>query len=413
VNVITVAAQPVLYYDKYPATTQALSQVTITPEVQGYITGIYFTEGANVRKGQLLYTIDQRLYQAAYDQAVANVKVAEGTQTQAQQDADRYAYLNSYNAVAKQQYDHAVITLQNAKSSVEAANEAVKSAKANLAYSSITAPFDGTIGFSQVKLGNMVTVGQTVLNTISTNNPMAVDFLINEKQLTAFEKLQKEKQQSLDSLFTILLPDNTMYPYIGKISVIDRAVDAQTGAIRVRLEFPNPNSDLRVGMSCVVRVHNQETTPQILIPGKAVVEQMGEYFVFVVKDTIMPTAADSTKKKDPETGEKKEMPKDKKDPKAEKEEQAAGPSPHAFQKKVIPGQTIGANVIIKSGLSEGERLVIDGVQLLHDGSKVALGKKPEASDKAGAGDSTNNADGANNAKKDDYKTDSGSPSSSK
>jgi membrane fusion protein (multidrug efflux system) len=240
-----------------------------------------------------------------------------------------------------------------------------------------------------------------------------VDFLINEKQLTAFEKLQKEKQQSLDSLFTILLPDNTMYPYIGKISVIDRAVDAQTGAIRVRLEFPNPNSDLRVGMSCVVRVHNQETTPQILIPGKAVVEQMGEYFVFVVKDTIMPTAADSTKKKDPETGEKKEMPKDKKDPKAEKEEQAAGPSPHAFQKKVIPGQTIGANVIIKSGLSEGERLVIDGVQLLHDGSKVALGKKPEASDKAGAGDSTNNADGANNAKKDDYKTDSGSPSSSK
>jgi RND family efflux transporter MFP subunit len=182
VNLITATAQRVFYYDKYPSTTQALSQVNIYPEVQGYITGIFFTEGAHVTKGQKLYEIDIRLYQAAYDQAEANLKVAQNNQVQAQQDADRYEYLNAQNAVAKQVYDHAVIALQVAKSATAAAEQTVKSAKTNLSYSVISAPFDGTIGFSMVKLGNMVTVGQTVLNTISTDNTMAVDFLVNEKQ---------------------------------------------------------------------------------------------------------------------------------------------------------------------------------------------------------------------------------------
>jgi membrane fusion protein (multidrug efflux system) len=363
-----VKAQGVLYYDKYPGTTQALSQVNLIPEVQGYITGIFFTEGTNVKKGQPLYEIDKRLYQAAYDQAVANLKVAEGNQVQAQQDADRYDYLNKQKAVATQLYDHAVIALQNAKNSTAAAEQAVQTAKTNFTYSVINAPFDGTIGFSQVKMGNMVTVGQTVLNTISTNDPMAVDFLINEKQLPSFEKLSRGKQDAHDSLFTILMPDNTLYPYVGKVSVIDRAVDQQTGAIRIRLEFPNPKSDLRVGMSCVVRVHNQEATPQLVIPGKAVVEQMGEYFVFIVRDTII-NHIDSTKKKDKEA-----------------EADAQTPKPRAFQKKVQLGQTIGGNVIIKDGISEGDRVVIDGVQLLHDGGRVSLGEKK--SDGAKGSDST-------------------------
>src|ERR1017187_7781380 len=109
VNLVTVKAQKVLYYDKYPATTAALSQVDLRPEVQGYITGISFAEGDHVRKGQVLYEIDRQLYQEGYDQAKANVEVARGTQAQAQQDADRYVYLNTYDAVAKQVLDHADI----------------------------------------------------------------------------------------------------------------------------------------------------------------------------------------------------------------------------------------------------------------------------------------------------------------
>lgn len=358
VNIQIAKAQTVYYYDKYPATTEGISQVNLYPEVQGYITGIFFKEGDHVRKGQKLYEIDERLFLAAYDQAQANLKVAHGNTVQAQQDADRYVYLNNEKAVATQLYDHAVIALENAKNSEKAAEQAVKTAKTNLAYSGIYAPFDGTIGISQVRIGNMVTVGQTILNTISTDNPIAVDFFVNEKQLMFFEKLEKNKGNEPDSLFTILLPDNTLYPYPGKISVIDRAVNSQTGAITVRLVFPNPDNTMKVGMSCVVRVHNIEATPQILIPNKAVVEQMGEYFVFVDRDSLMVPVGD-TAKKDQKNAEKV-------------------PTHVAIEKKVQTGQVIGPDVIIKSGIDEGERIIIDGVQLLHDGSRinVGTGKKP-------------------------------------
>lgn len=352
VNLFTVASQRVSYYDKYPATTQALNQVTLLPQVQGYITGIFFKEGSLVKKGQQLYEIDRRLYQAAYGAAAANLKVAQGTMVQAQQDADRYVYLNNYKAVAKQLYDHAVITLQNAQNAVKAAEEALKTAQTNLSYSIVYAPFDGTIGLSQVKLGNMVTPGTTVLNTISTNDPMAADFLINEKALGAFTPLEKNKDHNWDSLFTLLQPDNSLYPHTGKISIIDRAVSPQTGTILIRLLFPNPEHTLKVGMSCIVRVHNLDTVPQILIPGRAVIEQMGEYFVFVAKDTLLIDST-HTHHTQNETGK--------------------GPQLYAFQKKVMPGQTLGANVIIKSGINEGDKIILDGVQLVHDGGRITTG----------------------------------------
>jgi membrane fusion protein (multidrug efflux system) len=359
VNLVTVKSQSVTYYDDYPATTQALSQVDLHGQVTGYVTGIFFTEGSHVHKGQKLYEIDERLFKAAYDQAAANVKVAEGNQQQAQQDADRYQYLIQHNAVAKQTLDHAMIALQNARNETAAAQQAMNTAATNLTYSIISAPFDGTIGFSLVKMGNLVTASTTMLNTVSTDNPMAVDFLINESQLNHYEQLQRAKQQELDSLFTIVLPDHSIYPHTGKISVIDRAVDPQTGTIRVRLEFSNPKLDLRAGMSCVVRVHNLEQTPQIVIPARAVVEQMGEYFVYLAKDTAMHGGGESgaaTAKADP--GGK---------PGADS---AAKARLRAVQVKVETGQTIASNIVIRSGLHDGDRLVVDGVQALHDGSPI-------------------------------------------
>ena len=361
VNLFTVRTQPVVYFDRYTATTAALSQVNLLPQVQGYITAILFKEGSHVKKGQRLYEIDRRIYEANYNAAADNLKVAEGTLKQSQQDADRYSYLNSQKAVAKQLYDHAMVTLENSKNTVKAAEEALKNAKTNLNYSVITAPFDGTIGFSMVKLGDMVTVGQTILNTISTDDPMGVDILINEKQLTHFEELQHGKGSNLDSLFTLILPNNSFYPSMGQISVIDRAVNAQTGSIRVRLVFPNKDYTLRSGMSCVVRVHNQESTPQMLIPNKAIVEQMGEYFVFEAKDTVIVSHTDTAKKQGeaPKTGLV------------------------ALQRKVHLGATIGPNVIVKDGIQEGVKIVIDGVQSLHDGSQISAAEKKPGAHPAG------------------------------
>jgi membrane fusion protein (multidrug efflux system) len=356
VNVYTVTSRPVVYYDQYPSTTQALSQVNIVSNVQGYVTGIFAADGSQVHKGQLLYEIDKRIYQSAYDQAAANLKVAESNQVQAQQDADRYVYLNQYHAVAKQAYDHALIALENAKSQTMAAREALQTAKTNLGYANIYAPFDGTIGISMVRLGNVAVAGQTVLNTISTNDPIAVDFLVNEKKMLAFEQFQRNSKAVPDSLFTMQLPDNSLYPYPGKIAVIDRAVDPQTGTIRVRLVFPNPKNILKAGMSCIVRVRNQETGPQMVVPGKAVVEQMGEYFLYVAKDTVMAHAASTAQA-------------------AGKNETGNTPVLHAIQKKVQLGQTIGPDVIVLSGIRDGDRVVVDGIQSLNDGSVISVGNK--------------------------------------
>jgi membrane fusion protein (multidrug efflux system) len=350
VNLFTVAARPVVYYDRYTATTVALSQVNLLPEVQGYITGIFFKEGMHVRKGQKLYEIDRRIFEANYNTAEANLKVAEGNLKQAQQDADRYEYLYNNKAVAKQLYDHAMITLENSQNAYRSAAELLKNANTNLTYSVISAPFDGTVGFSQVKLGDLMTVGQTILITISSDDPMGVDFLINEKQLSYFDEIQRSKKPPVDSLFTLILPNSDMYAFTGTIAVIDRAVNPQTGSVRIRLHFPNPKSYLRAGMSCVVRVHNQDPAPQLIIPNKAVVEEMGEYFVYVAKDTVPPGSGDTTK-----------------------ERSAAGQTSrsYAFQKKVQLGATLGPNVIVKNGVNEGERIVADGVQSLHNGSPIA------------------------------------------
>ena len=375
VNLMTVSARPVLYYDKYPSTTVAISQVSLTAQVTGYITSINFTEGSHVHKGQLLYTLDVRLYQASVDQARAALRVDSGNLKLTQQDADRYQYLKEHNAIATQQVDHAVIALQNAKDSVIAAQQQLKTALTNLSYANIYAPFDGTIGISQVRIGNLVTPGTTVLNTISTDNPMAVDFLVNESQLPHFEELQAGKGKAIDSLFTILLPNQQLYPHPGKILFIDRAVDPQTGAIDIRLSFPNPDNILRAGMSTVVRVHNQDAAPQIVVPSRAVVEQMGEYFLFVAKDTILKNAKspDSAAKKGTDTAET--------------------PSLHVFQRKVQLGQTVGPNVIIRGGINVGDRIVVDGVQAIHEGSKVnaSPAKRQDGQDSTGRKtDSSNN-----------------------
>ena len=352
VNLYEVQPERALYYDKFPGTVTALMQVDIRAVTEGYVTGIFFKEGEHVKKGQRLYSIDDSKYRASVNQAHANVEVAQSNLDQAQKDADRYIYLNQHDAVAKQILDHATTTLQNAKNQLTAAKQDLVKAQTDLKYAIITAPFDGTIGISQVKLGNTIVPGQTVMNTISTDDPMAADFLINEKQIPRFNALQRGNFNAADSIFTMLMPDGSLYPQPGKISVIDRGVNPQTGAITVRLVFANPASMLKSGMSCTVRVKNTDTSAQVLIPAKAIVEQMGEYFVYVAKDTAI--AAPSGK--------------DDKQP-----AQAATVSPHALQRKVTLGQAIADRVIVLSGVEPGDKVIVDGVQKLHDGSAIKPG----------------------------------------
>jgi membrane fusion protein (multidrug efflux system) len=330
VTVSNVSVTKAIFYNSYPANIVALKEVELRGQVTGYITGIFFNEGKEVHSGEKLYEIDRRKYEATYSEAQSNVKIAEENLEKVQRDANRYTDLASQDAVAKQLLDNSMTDLKNAKQNVDVANSELIKAKTDYDYSLINAPFDGTIGFSNVKIGTLITPGQTLLNTISSNDPMAVDFEINETELSRFQKLENEQISKNDTTFKVKLPDNQIYPYIGKISVIDRAVDPQTGTIRVRITVPNHERTLKSGMSCKVMVLNANAGKQILIPFKAVLEQLGEYFVFTVKDK------------------------------------------YARQVKVALGPTVNSNVIVLKGLTSDETIVVDGIQKLHDGSEVTI-----------------------------------------
>ncbi|HEY4936631.1 MAG TPA: efflux RND transporter periplasmic adaptor subunit [Puia sp.] len=329
VNVYTVKAGSAEYYNSYPATITAVNQVEVRPQVAGYITGIFFKEGQHVEKGQKIYSIDQQQYLGAYNQAVAQLNTSQANLDKVKQDADRYQELGKQDAVAQQTVQHALADLQTAIKQVDAAKANVSAVQVNLRYSTIYAPLSGTIGISEVKVGASVSPGNTLLNTISSDNPIAVDVAVDETMIPFMEKENKKDQKpKLDSTFTISLADQSKYPYAGKIFIIDRAVDPQTATIKVRLLFNNPGNVLKAGMSANLKILNNSSQESLLIPYRATIEQMAEYFVYVVNaDTVA-------------------------------------------LRKVLLGQRIRDMAIVKSGLKDNEVIVVDGVQKLRDGAKV-------------------------------------------
>lgn len=327
VKVDTVKTTDASFYEEYPATLIALNQSEIRAQVTGYVTGVYFKDGQKVSKGQKLYSIDAQVYDANFQQAQANLQLQETNLMKAQKDADRYHELDKHDAIAKQQVDYADAALEAARKQVSAAKAAVNSVRANVNFATIYAPFTGTIGISNVKAGTSVVAGQTVLNTVSTDNPMAVDFALDQKDIYRFTQLQQQAGKGKDTTFSLAF-GNQVYPGYGSINLIDRAVDPQTGTIKTRLQFNNDKGMLKPGMNTTVRVLNN-SAKAVIIPYKAIGEQLGEYFVYVVGDSSKVT-----------------------------------------QKKVQLGKQVGTNVIVKNGLDAGNRIVVEGVQKLREGAVI-------------------------------------------
>lgn len=328
-----------VYYDQFAGTVVALNSVELRSQVTGFITSINFKEGEVVPKGKVLYEIDRRTFEAEVQQAQASLLSAKASLNRAQKDADRYEQLQKQDAVARQLVDNAVATLETSRSQVAAATAGLSAARTNLSYAVIRAPFTGRIGLSQVKLGAQIATGSTLLNTISSENPIAVDFVVDESKIPRLTKLQDKDLRS-DSTFKVQLSNGNTYPYPGKIVVIDRGVDNETGTIKVRIRFPNPKKELIDGMTCVLKVLNQESGNQVVVPYKAIVEQMGEYFVYVTKgDTI------------------------------------------AKQLKVKVGPKVSDKIVVLNGVQAGDKIITEGLNRLRDGGKITLGQAaPPAAD---------------------------------
>jgi membrane fusion protein (multidrug efflux system) len=304
--------------------------VELRPQVSGFITGVHFADGSRVRKGQLLYSIDQQLYAANYEQAVANLKVQEANLNKAQKDAARYHELDKNDAIAKQLVDNADAAVEVTKKQADAARANIQAVQTSVRYTKVYAPFDGLIGISSVKVGAAVTAGQTILNTVSTDGDLAVDINIEQKDIFRFSTLLNEKPKAGDSTFTLAFGAD-IYPYPGKIVLLDRAVNPQTGTLKARLSFPNKNGLLKAGMNGTIRIKNGATAQTVVIPNKSVVEQLGEFFVYIPGDSNKVT-----------------------------------------QRKVVLGEALGKDIVVKQGLQQGDKIVTEGVQNLREGVKVNI-----------------------------------------
>jgi len=343
VSTYTVGEQPVTTTDTYPGIVVALNEVELRPQVGGYITAIYVKDGQKVTKGQKLYEIDRTKYLAAYNAAKADVAVAKANRDKAKKDADRYTKLAAQEAVAKQRVDYALTDLANAESQVAAAQANLASSANDYQRSVIVSPLTGTIGISQVKLGALASPGTTLLNTVSTNDPIAVDIAVTQQDIPRFIALEKSTSAVKDSLFSIEMPDKSVYKRRGRIVAIDRAVDPSTGTIKVRISYPNEGGRLVAGMNVNLLALNKEEGNQILIPYKAVVEQLGEFNVITVGD-----------------------------------------SSKAVPKVIKVGRQVDQNIIVKSGLKAGEVIVVEGVQNVRPGAVVKAVSPAEANQPTGA-----------------------------
>ncbi|HKM89160.1 MAG TPA: efflux RND transporter periplasmic adaptor subunit [Candidatus Acidoferrales bacterium] len=348
VEVVEVIQKDVPITKEWVATLNGLVNAQIRAQVTGILLKQEYTNGAVVKKGSPLFLIDPRPFQATLDQATANLQQAKASLDKAkaqlgktQLDVDRYTPLAKESAISQQELDDAVqanlaakAQVEEAKAAIEAAQAAVESARLNLGFTSITSPIDGVTAISTAQVGDYVGPQSGTLTTVSTLNPILVNFTPSEQEyLTAMREAMKfglsEDQAMHKFEWKLQLTDGSIYPQTGRFYALDRQVDVRTGAVLVQVEFPNPGNFLRPGgfgrISSVVRMQQGA----LLVPQRAVSESQGGYLVAFV-----------------------------------------GSDNKASIRSVKMGEKTGGMWIVTEGLKAGERVVAEGVQKVQDGELV-------------------------------------------
>ena len=288
VAVMTVSTGTSELETTYPATIKGKTDIDIRPQVTGFITKVHVDEGQQVRRGQVLFTLDQVQYQAAVEQAQAAVAVAKTAVSTAQMTADNKKALFDKNIISEYEYQMAVNALQQARAQQSQAEASLVTARKNLAYTVVTAPSDGVIGSIPNREGSLASPSSAQpLTTVSDNSQVYAYFSLTEKDIL---QLVGNGERTLNNAIASMpevqlrLADGTMYSLPGKVATVSGVLDAATGASNVRALFNNPTGVLRSGASGTVIIpRNQENV--ILIPQKATQELQDMRYVFVVNDS--------------------------------------------------------------------------------------------------------------------------------
>ncbi len=288
IAVMTVSPQDKELSKVYPAIIKGKTDIDIRPQVSGFITKVHVDEGQHVKKGQVLFTLDQVQFQAAVDQAEAAVNSAKVAVANAQITADNQKHLLDKNIISESQYITAANQLSMAKSQLAQAQAALESAKKNLSYTVVTAPSEGVVGAIPNREGSLASPSSAQpLTTISDNTQVYAYFSLNEKDLLNITQNGRYSlNQMLDSMppVKLRLANGEVYAFDGKVATVSGVLDNSTGAAQVRALFDNSNGMLRSGSTGQIIIP-EISKNAIVIPQKAVYELQDLRYVYTINDS--------------------------------------------------------------------------------------------------------------------------------
>ena len=271
----------------YAATIKGKVDVDVRPLVSGFVTRVLVDEGQYVKKGQLLFTLDQVTFQAAVEQAQAQVNSAQTAVNSAKLTADNKKLLFDKNIISDYEYQLAVNQLATAKSQLATAQAALTSARKNLSYTNVTAPVSGYVGSIPNREGTLASPSMTQpLTTISDNSEVYAYFSLTEKDILELSEGSKSLSAAIAAMpaVQLQLADGTMYPLEGKVATVSGVIDPQTGSASVRARFNNPDGILRSGSTGQIKIPNR-AEDIIVIPQRATYEVQDRRFVYVLNDS--------------------------------------------------------------------------------------------------------------------------------
>lgn len=333
VNVVKAVQNDVPLFEDFVAQVYGESDVDIRTRVEGWVTTVNFQEGSTIKKGQLLYTIDDIQYKNRLDQQASEVTRARTELVRAESELSRVRPLTEMNALSKKDLDNAVAEFEAARAHVSSTQSSLENAKIELGYTRVYAPFDGMVGISNVRVGDYVSRagGTSVLTTISSVTGVRVRFQISELEYLRIAKLTQEELASAKKNVQLILADGSIYSEKGEVNFADREIDPKTGTLTIEASFPNPSGLLRPGLFVKTRILLSTATAAVMIPQRAVFQLQNLNQVFTVTDSSTLKAT-----------------------------------------TVETGQKIGDAWIIKSGLKPGDRVAIVGSAGLAANAKVEV-----------------------------------------
>jgi RND family efflux transporter MFP subunit len=339
VEVASVVQKDVPIFSEWVAALDGYVNAQIQPQVTGYIIRQTYKEGSFVRKGQMLFQIDPRPFQALLDQANAQLAQTQAQLAKTQMDVDRDTPLAKAHAVAQSQLDNDIQANRAAVATVKAAEAQVEQAHLNLEFTNVRSLIDGMVGIAQVQIGNLVNP-TTVLTSVSQIDPIKAYFSISEQEYLHYaERINAETQKERPSNgppFDLILADRSVYPHKGYGLLTNRQVDVSTGSIQIVCSFPNPQNFLRPGQFGRLRAAPEVRRGALLVPQKAVSELQGSYQIAVV-----------------------------------------GADNKVSIRAVKVGDRVGPMWIVEGGVKPGEQVVVEGLQKVQNGATVKI-KQPQA-----------------------------------